>query len=114
LSCLETNSSQLSQDCQQAVSAASGASTAGAPAGTPPADPAAAPPAAAVPVQPLVLRRMLPREELFVARTCGADIGALCAGVPAGGGRVMRCLATQVASLSPVCSDVLTRFSASQ
>jgi cysteine rich repeat protein len=111
LSCLEKHSSQLSQGCQQAVTAASGASTAGAPA-TGPA--AAAPAAATVPVQPLVLRRMLPREELFVARTCGADIGALCGGVPAGGGRIMRCLATQLASLSPACSDVLTRFSASQ
>jgi hypothetical protein len=112
LSCLEKHKSELSQGCQQAVSAASGASTANAPAGA--ADQATAPAAATAPVQPLVLRRMLPREELFVARTCGGDIGALCAGVPAGGGRIMRCLAAQPASLSPACSDVLTRFSVSQ
>jgi hypothetical protein len=65
-------------------------------------------------VQPLALRPMRPREELFVARTCGGDIGAHCGGVPAGGGRVMRCLAAQAASLSPACSDVLARFSVSQ
>jgi cysteine rich repeat protein len=111
LSCLEKHKSELSQDCQQAVS---GASTANAPAGAPAADQTAAPTAATAPMQPLVLRRMLPREELFVARTCGGDIGALCAGVPAGGGRIMRCLAAQPASLSPACSDVLTRFSVSQ
>jgi hypothetical protein len=114
LNCLEKHKSELSQGCQQAVSTASGASTANAPAGAPAADQATAPAAATAPVQPLVLRRMLPREELFVARTCGGDIGALCAGVPAGGGRIVQCLATQAASLSPACSDALARFSVSQ
>jgi hypothetical protein len=57
---------------------------------------------------------MLPREELFVARTCGGDIRALCAGVPAGGGRIMRCLAANPSSLSPSCGGVLGQFSASR
>jgi hypothetical protein len=117
LSCLEKHKSTLSQGCQQAVSAAGGgaAPAAGAaPAGAPAADQATAPADAAAPVRPMVLRPMLPREELFVARTCGGDIRTLCAGVPAGGGRIMRCLAANASSLSPSCGDVLGQFSASQ
>jgi hypothetical protein len=117
LSCLEKHKSTLSPGCQQAVSAASGGSapTASAPADTPATDQATAPAGAAAPAPAaLVLRPMLPREELFVARTCGGDISALCAGIPAGGGRIMRCLAANASSLSPSCGDVLGRFSASQ
>ena len=59
----------------------------------------------------IVLRPMLPREELFVLRSaCGGDVRTLCGGVPAGGGRIMQCLATQAASLSPACKDVLSQF----
>jgi hypothetical protein len=59
------------------------------------------------------LRPMRPREELFVLRSaCGADVRGLCAGIPPGGGRIMQCLATQAASLSPACKDVLTSFAA--
>ena len=62
---------------------------------------------------PLVLRPMLPREMLFVARSaCGADVRALCAGVPVGGGRIIECLASQPAALSPACRDVLGQFAA--
>jgi hypothetical protein len=117
LSCLEKHKSTLSSGCQRAVDAASGASApaAGASpaAGTPATDQATAPAGAAA-APALVLRPMLPREELFVARTCGGDIRALCAGVPAGGGRIMRCLASNASSLSPSCGDVLGQFSASQ
>jgi hypothetical protein len=116
LSCLEKHKSALSPGCQQAVSAASGGSApnASAPADTPATDQATAPAGAAAPAPALVLRPMLPREELFVARTCGGDIRALCAGVPAGGGRIMRCLAANASSLSPSCGDVLGQFSASR
>jgi hypothetical protein len=56
---------------------------------------------------------MLPREILFVARSaCGPDVRALCAGVPAGGGRIVECLASQPAALSPACRDVLGQFAA--
>ncbi|MGA7073774.1 cysteine rich repeat-containing protein, partial [Bradyrhizobium sp.] len=61
----------------------------------------------------LVLRPMRPREELFVLRSaCGADVRALCGGVAPGGGRLIQCLATQSASLSPDCRGVLSEFSA--
>jgi Cysteine rich repeat len=113
LQCLEKNKSQVSAACQKAVVAASGGAATptgggGAPAVEATADPAAAP---AVPV--LVLRPMLPREELFVLRSaCGFDVRALCAGVQPGGGRIMQCLAVQSASLSPDCRDILSRFAA--
>jgi hypothetical protein len=117
LQCLEKNKSKVSAGCQKAVAAIGGGS--GAPAGggvpaaaataSPDAAPAAAPAAPAV----IVLRPMRPREILFVLRSaCGGDVRALCPGVEPGGGRIIECLATQAASLSPACKDVLTQFSA--
>ena len=106
LSCLEKNKENLSANCQKAVSAAGGAPAAAATAG-----PSAAPAGTAAPA--LVLRPMRPREVIFVLRSaCGQDVRALCAGIPAGGGRIMECLATQAASLSPACSNVLSQFAA--
>jgi len=115
LQCLENNKSKVSSGCQQAVNAASGGAAApaagGTPAGAATASPGAAPAAAPAPV--LVLRPMRPREELFVLRSaCGGDVRALCGGVAPGGGRIVQCLATQAASLSPACKDVLAQFAA--
>jgi hypothetical protein len=119
LECLEKNKTKLSAACGKAVAAAGGA-TSPAASGAAPASANAAPAAgagagaapAAAPA-PLVLRRMLPREILFVARSaCGPDVRALCAGVPAGGGRIVECLASQPAALSPACRDVLGQFAA--
>jgi hypothetical protein len=115
LQCLEKNKSKLSGNCQQAVNAAGGGATTPA-AGTASTtaattSPAAAP--AAAPAPALVLRPMRPREELFVVRSaCGGDVRALCGGVAPGGGRIARCLATQAASLSPACKEVLAQFAA--
>ena len=115
LQCLEKNKSKVSPACEQAVNAASGgggapaASGAAATAAT--GSPGAAPAAAPAPV--LVLRPMRPREELFVLRSaCGGDVRALCGGVAPGGGRIVQCLATQAASLSPACQGVLGQFAA--
>ena len=72
-------------------------------------------PAAAAPAAPtvIVLRPMRPREELFVLRSaCGADVRSICGGVAPGGGRIVQCLATNAASLSPACKDVLGQFAA--
>jgi hypothetical protein len=125
LNCLEKNKAKLSANCQKAVSAAGGGAktpagddAAAAPAaGGAPTDAAttAAPGVAPAPAAPpaLVLREMRPREVIFVLRSaCGADVRSLCGDVPAGGGRIIQCLATQAASLSPACADVLRPFAA--
>jgi hypothetical protein len=105
LQCLEKNRSKVSAACQRAVAAVGGGSAAPA-AGTAAVETAPAPPA-------LVLRPMLPREELFVLRSaCGADVRALCGGVQPGGGRIIRCLAVQSGALSPACRSVLAQFAA--
>jgi hypothetical protein len=109
LQCLEKNKAKLSAGCEQAVSAASGggAATAAPAAGAVPGAAAAAAPAV------MVLRPMRPREELLVLRSaCGADVRTICGGVPAGGGRIVQCLATNAAQLSPACKDVLSQFAA--
>ena len=107
LQCLEKNKAQLSPSCEKAVSAAAGggAATAAAPAG---AAPAAAPAAAPTGI---VLRPLRPREELFIVRSaCGGDIRTLCAGIAPGGGRIVQCIASNAASVSPACKDVLAPF----
>jgi hypothetical protein len=113
LECLEKNKAKLSAACGNAVAAAGGSAAPAAGTAAPAtanANPAAAPAAAPA---PLVLRPMRPREILFVARSaCGADVRALCAGVPAGGGRLIECLASQPAALSPACREVLGQFAA--
>jgi hypothetical protein len=115
LQCLEKNKAKLSASCEKAVSAASGGGAAtAAPAGG--AAPAAAGTAtAAAPAAPtvMVLRPMRPREELLVLRSaCGADVRTICGGVQPGGGRIVQCLATNAAQLSPACKDVLSQFAA--
>ena len=112
LQCLEKNKAKLSAGCEKAVSAASGGAAAPA-AGAAPAAAGAA--AAAAPAAPavIVLRPMRPREELLVLRSaCGADVRSICGGVQPGGGRIVQCLATNAAQLSPACKDVLSQFAA--
>lgn len=111
LQCLEANKAKLSAGCEKAVSAASGGTAAAAaPAaqGT-----TAAPAAAAATAAPaiLALRPMRPREELLVMRSaCGGDIRSLCGSIAPGGGRIVQCLASNSASLSPACTSVLAPF----
>jgi hypothetical protein len=114
LQCLEKNKAKLSPACEKAVAAASGGGAVPAAGGTATAAPAGAP-AAAAPAAPavIVLRPMRPREELIVLRSaCGADVRSICGGVAPGGGRIVQCLATNAASLSPACKDVLSQFAA--
>jgi hypothetical protein len=116
LQCLEKNKAKLSAGCQNAVTAASGggaAAAAPAAATAPTAAGAAVTAAPAAAPTVIVLRPMRPREELFVLRSaCGADVRTICSGVPAGGGRIVQCLATNAAQLSPACKDVLSQFAA--
>jgi hypothetical protein len=110
LQCLEKNKAKLSAGCAKAVASASGGGAAAPAAATAPAASGAA--AAAAPAV-IVLRPLRPREELFVLRSaCGADVRSICGGVAPGGGRIVQCLATNAASLSPACKDVLAPFAA--
>ena len=110
--CLEKNRAKLSAGCEKAVAAASGGgAAAAAPAAG--AAPAAAGAAATAAPTVIVLRPMRPREELFELRSaCGADVRTICGGVAPGGGRIVQCLATNAAQLSPACKDVLSQFAA--
>jgi uncharacterized protein (DUF2147 family) len=116
LQCLEKNKAKLSAGCEKAVSAAGGGGAPGAApaAGTAPAAAGAATAAApAATPAVIVLRPMRPREELLVLRSaCGADVRSICGGVQPGGGRIVQCLATNAAQLSPACKDVLSQFAA--
>ena len=116
LQCLEKNKAKLSAGCEKAVSAAGGG---GAPAAAPAAGTAPAAAGAATAAAPaatpavIVLRPMRPREELLVLRSaCGADVRSICGGVQPGGGRIVQCLATNTAQLSPACKDLLSQFAA--
>lgn len=111
LECLEKNKAKVSAACAKAVTAAAGGATATAAPAAAAAPAAGAAPAAAPAV--IVLRPLRPREELFIVRSaCGADIRTLCAGVPPGGGRIVQCIASKAASLSPGCKEVLAPFAA--
>ena len=116
LQCLEKNKAKLSAGCEKAISAAGGGGAPGAApaAGTAPAAAGAATAAApAATPAVIVLRPMRPREELLVLRSaCGADVRSICGGVQPGGGRIVQCLATNAAQLSPACKDVLSQFAA--
>jgi hypothetical protein len=106
LQCLQNNMSSLSGSCKSAVSAVDAPAPA-----TKSETPAAAPTADTPAV--IVLRPMRPREVLSVVRSaCVVDIRALCGDAEPAGGRLMQCLATITAWLSPACKDVLSQFRA--
>jgi hypothetical protein len=67
----------------------------------PPA-PQAAPPTSLGPIPPLP-----PRARLMILRACGSEHQAYCSNVPAGGGRIVDCLAANGASLSPGCRQAI-------
>ena len=111
LQCLEKNKAKLSAGCER-PSPPPAAAAAAAPAAARLRPRLARPAAAAAPTV-IVLRPMRPREELFVLRSaCGADVRSICGGVAPGGGRIVQCLATNAAQLSPACKDVLSQFAA--
>lgn len=43
----------------------------------------------------------------ILARSCDKDVAQLCLGVPAGEGRIARCLVENGSNLRPVCRDAL-------
>jgi hypothetical protein len=125
LACLVKNMGSLSAACRNAVAAASGTSAGQAPAAARPAAspdasapaapaasaPAPAPAQAAAPPPAPGAPALPPREELALLRIgCGADFRLLCRGTPPGGGRILSCLSTHRASLSPQCVRALVQL----
>jgi hypothetical protein len=67
-------------------------------------------PPASQPSQPTALGPippLPPRARLMILRACGTEQQAYCATVPAGGGRIVDCLAANGASLSPSCRQAI-------
>jgi hypothetical protein len=90
--------------------------TTGTHAATTPAAASTAPGGSVPPAAPAVaplgpIRPMLPRRALMVLAQCRPDQERLCAGVPAGGGKILTCLAANAQQLSPTCYDALARVS---
>jgi hypothetical protein len=54
---------------------------------------------------------MLPRRALLILAQCRVEQHRLCAGVPAGGGKILSCLAANAQQLSPTCYEALARVS---
>jgi hypothetical protein len=81
-----------------------------APKATTAAAPAAAPADAGPPPPPPPPNwaQIPPRFELQVVRNCRPEVQSICA-LPAGGGRILNCLATNQANVSPTCSAALDR-----
>jgi hypothetical protein len=71
--------------------------------------PIAAPAPTVAPLRPI--RPMLPRRALMILAQCRSDQQRLCAGVPAGGGKILDCLAANAQQLSPSCYAALARVS---
>jgi hypothetical protein len=85
------------------AAASSASATAGASATAPTSTPAVAP---LGPIRP-----MLPRRALMILAQCRPEQQRLCAGVPAGGGKILSCLAANAQQLSPICYQALARVS---
>ena len=102
LRCLEVNAPALSPACRSAVASLGGAAS--------PA-PAPAPAASAAPaVAPLgPIPPMRPRKAMQILSFCEPERATLCGGVPAGGGRILECLAANAPRLSPVCYQAIAR-----
>lgn len=102
LQCLQSHAAALSGGCRSALAAVGGGGGGGGSSSAPAATEAA--PAAAAPAP---MPEISPREALGILRICGADAREFCAGVPMGGGRIIRCLAQNVSSVSPSCQSAL-------
>ncbi len=102
LQCLQRNAATLSAGCRGALAAISGGGSA------PAAAAGAETPAAAPAASPIGQMPMLrPREALAILRICGADKEVFCAGIPMGGGRLLRCLAENASNVTPSCRAAL-------
>jgi hypothetical protein len=106
LECLDRNKAEVSRACQGALASLGGPAT-GAEAA--PESPASNTATSAAP-ESFSVRRLRPREELPILRTCASDVRSVCAGIPPGGGRIISCLARNGSQLSPQCRGALAEL----
>jgi len=71
------------------------------------AAPAAAPAPAAQPTSLGPIPPLRPAPRLMIVRACRAETRTVCGMVPAGGGRIVDCLAEHGAQLSPRCREAI-------
>ncbi len=102
LRCLEVNAPALSPACRSAVASLGGAASA-----APTPAPAASAAPAVAPLGPIPPMR--PRKAMQILSFCEPERATLCGGVPAGGGRILECLAANTPRLSPVCYQAIAR-----
>lgn len=61
-----------------------------------------------------VAQQARPEMSGAVRQACAADVETLCASVQPGGGRIMQCLKTNAAKVSPGCKDALKEARAAE
>jgi hypothetical protein len=110
LLCLQRNARHLSRGCKAAVEIMMPRHA------VPERSPAAAaepvPPPARPAVAPLRVRSfILPQRRIVIVGICHVDVKRLCAGVPPGGERILKCLGENAASLTPECYAAVSRVS---
>jgi hypothetical protein len=106
LQCLERNTAEVSKRCQDALAGLGGSAT-----GAEGASASPSPNTATLPApESFTLRRLGPRQELPILRTCAADVRSMCRGIPPGGGRIIGCLARNGSQLSRQCRDALAEL----
>ena len=49
-----------------------------------------------------------------IRNACEADVRNLCSGIQPGGGRLLKCLQANAASMSPICANKLLELQASR
>jgi len=76
--------------------------------------PAPAPATAAAPAEPEAMPPIIgfipPRKKIMVQRNCREDLKTYCADIDLGDGRILRCLLSNRASLTPDCQGALARL----
>jgi hypothetical protein len=106
LQCLERNTAEVSKRCQDALAGLGGSATGAEDASRSPSSNTAASTAP----ESFPLRRLGPRQELPILRSCAADVRSMCRGIPPGGGRIVACLARNGSQLSAQCRDALAEL----
>lgn len=110
LLCLQRNAGRLSRGCRAAVAVTMRHQAV--PERSPTAAAEPVPPPATPAVAPLHVRSfIMPQRRLVIVGICRVDVRRLCADVPPGGARILKCLGANAARLTPQCYGAVARVS---